>query len=239
MKELSIVIPAYNEESRLPNTLEVLQKLCNENSLQWRLHEVLVSNDGSVDQTARFVTDFSKQWPLLRLISLPQNQGKGAAVRLGMREALADWILIADADMATPWEEMNKFSELCVNFDLVMGSRALPQSEITVRQHWLRQNMGKTFNKILKSLVRLPYQDTQCGFKLVRNDASFRENILPKLSVDRFAWDVELILQMQKNKKRILEAPIRWSHQEASRVRMFRDSLEMFFTVLKLRLRLK
>ncbi|MDG0816311.1 dolichyl-phosphate beta-glucosyltransferase [Bdellovibrio svalbardensis] len=239
MKELSVVIPAYNEESRLPQTLEVLRKLCNEQALQWQLREVLVSDDGSLDGTAAFVNNFAKSWPLLKLVNLPQNQGKGAAVRLGMQQAQSEWILIADADMATPWEEMNKFAQICEGFDLVMGSRALAQSEITVRQHWIRQSMGKTFNKILKSLVNLPYQDTQCGFKLVRNDASFRKDILTKLSVDRFAWDVELILQMQKNKKRILESPIRWSHQEASRVRMFRDSLEMFFTVVKLRLRLK
>ncbi len=239
MKELSIVIPAYNEEGRLPQTLEVLQQLFTAKSLEWSLREVLISNDGSLDGTARFVNELAQKWPLLKLVNLPQNQGKGAAVREGMKEAQGAWILIADADMATPWEEVNKFAMLCENFDLVMGSRALPQSEITVRQHWIRQSMGKTFNKILKSLVSLPYQDTQCGFKLVRNDDGFRKNILSKLSVDRFAWDVELILQMQKNKKRILESPIRWSHQEASHVRMFRDSLEMFFTVVKLRLRLK
>lgn len=238
IKTLSIVIPAYNEESRLPKTLKVLRQFHDENLLLWNLREVLVCNDGSLDGTADFVQQFAKEWPLLKLINLNPNQGKGAAVRRGMTEAQAEWVLIADADMATPWNEMNKFAKLSENFDLIMGSRALPQSEIKVRQHWLRQNMGKTFNRILKSLVHLPYQDTQCGFKLVRNEESFRQKILSQLKVNRFAWDVELILQMQKNKKSILEVAVSWSHQEASHVRIFKDSLEMFFTVIKLRFQL-
>lgn len=239
MKDLSIVIPAYNEEARLPRTLEVLQHMIANKELQWSVLEVLVVNDGSVDGTSAFVKECAQTFPLLKLIDLPVNQGKGAAVRAGLKAALAEWVLIADADMATPWDEVNKFVFPSETYQLVMGSRGLPQSQITVRQHWIRQSMGKTFNKILKSLVALPFHDTQCGFKLVRKDEAFKKDILPVLHVDRFAWDVELILQMQKHKKSILEVPIRWAHQEASRVRMFRDSLEMFFTVWKLRFRLK
>lgn len=238
METLSIVIPAYNEEQRLPKTLKTLKEMSDAGVFQFAIEEVIVVDDGSVDGTVAWSENFAKSWKKLKTVSLPQNRGKGAAVRKGFEEAHANWILVADADMATPWDEMNKFKAGEQSEDLFMGSRALAESDIVVRQHWLRQNMGKTFNKILKSLVGLPYKDTQCGFKMVRNDSVFRQQILKKLTVDRFAWDVELILAEQKYKRHIVEIPIRWSHQEASRVHIIRDSLEMFFTVLKLRFRM-
>jgi len=238
-RNLSIVIPAYNEEQRLPRTVQHLYNLIQEKSLQWTIQEVLVIDDGSRDGTAAWVEAYQKHWPLLKVIRQPVNRGKGAAVHTGMRASEADWILVADADMATPWLEMNKFSGICSDYDLIMGSRALGQSEILVRQHWLRQNMGKTFNRIMKGIVGLPFRDTQCGFKLVRNDSLFKEKILPKLKVERFAWDVELLLYLRASARRLLEFPVQWSHQEASHVRIVRDSLEMLWTVLKLRIRIK
>ena len=238
MNTLSIVIPAYNEEQRLPKTLQTLKAMSEAGVFEFAIEEVIVVDDGSVDGTVAWSNEFAKSWSKLKTVSLSQNRGKGAAVRKGFEEARGQWILVADADMATPWDEMNKFKAGESSEDLFMGSRALAESDIVVRQHWLRQNMGKTFNKILKGLVGLPYKDTQCGFKMVRNDSVFRQQILKKLTVDRFAWDVELILAEQKFKRRIVEIPIRWSHQEASRVHIIRDSLEMFFTVLKLRFRM-
>ncbi|MFM6929247.1 MAG: dolichyl-phosphate beta-glucosyltransferase [Bdellovibrio sp.] len=238
METLSVVIPAFNEEGRLPKTLQTLKEMESAGLLKFIIEEVIVVDDGSGDNTVGWSESFAKSWSKLKVVKLPQNRGKGAAVHAGFAEARAKWVLVADADMATPWDEMNKFVSQLDKFDLFMGSRALAESDIVVRQHWLRQNMGKTFNKILKGLVGLPYKDTQCGFKMVRNDEIFRQQILKKLTVDRFAWDVELILAEQKFNGRIVEVPIRWSHQEASRVHIVRDSLEMFFTVLKLRFRL-
>lgn len=233
---LSIVIPAYNEASRLPATLEVLKKLIDDRALQWTIGEVLVVNDGSTDGTKEYIEKISKQWTLIRPMSLSENQGKGAAVHKGLRESREEFVLIADADMATPWSEMNKFLPDVAQYDLLMGSRALPQSEIVVRQHWVRQNMGRTFNKILKGIVGLKFHDTQCGFKLVKISDVVRTKVLPQLRVNRFAWDVELILLMQDEKLQIKEVPVRWEHKEESHVRLFRDSWEMLFTVLKLRL---
>ena len=238
METLSVVIPAYNEEARLPNTLQTLKEMDGAGLLNFIIEEVLVVDDGSGDNTVGWCEGFAKSWNKLKVVRLPQNRGKGAAVHKGFAEAQGKWVLVADADMATPWDEMNKFVSQLENYDLFMGSRALAESNIIVRQHWLRQNMGKTFNKILKGLVGLPYKDTQCGFKMVRNNEVFRQQILKRLTVDRFAWDVELIIAEQKYKGRILEVPVRWSHQEASRVHIVRDSLEMFFTVLKLRFRM-
>ncbi|MNJ94874.1 putative glycosyltransferase CsbB [compost metagenome] len=237
MKSLSIVIPAFNEELRLPATLNKLQAGIEAQRFEFDIQEVIVVDDGSVDKTASVVQEFSKRWNNLKFISFPINRGKGAAVHEGLKAATCPWVLVADADMATPWDEMNKFSPMSESYDLIMGSRALPESQIEIRQHLVRQTMGKSFNKLLRALVRLPYNDTQCGFKLIRNDESFRQQILPRLQVERFAWDVELLLCLQKFNKRILEFPVLWRHQEASRVRIFRDSFEMLFTVLKLRFR--
>lgn len=256
MISISIVIPAYNEEHRLPETLKALRQFTvsaeagraegrrpgaeavQENPL-WNIREVIVVNDGSTDRTVDVVESQQKEWPLLHLHSLSENAGKGAAVHTGFQRASSEWILVADADMATPWGELQKLADLSSEGDLIMGSRALPQSDIVIRQHWIRQSMGKIFNKILKFFIGLPFQDTQCGFKLLRNDAFFRSKVLPLLKVKRFSWDVELILFLMKYQKRILEVPIRWEHKEESHVHIIRDSLEMFFTVLKLKKRVR
>ncbi|XGC79566.1 dolichyl-phosphate beta-glucosyltransferase [Bdellovibrio bacteriovorus] len=237
MYDISVVIPAYNEESRLPVTLKALRHFAQENSAELKIKEVLVINDGSIDGTEQVLLNSEKDWSDLKHFSFSVNQGKGAAVQKGLREAVSDYVLIADADMATPWEEAFKLINEIYNNDLVMGSRALPESDIVVRQHWFRQNLGKTFNKILRLFIGLPFKDTQCGFKLLRNDFLFRTTILPHLKVSRFAWDVELILLMMKHQRSIKEVGIRWRHQEQSRVRILKDSFEMLVTVWKLRRR--
>lgn len=239
MIAISIVIPAYNEEHRLPATLDELRRFMEQTSAAWKIVEVIVVNDGSSDGTVACVEQRQAAWPALRLLSLPRNQGKGAAVHAGFRAAAQPWILMADADMATPWGELKKLVVHSGEAALVMGSRALPQSEIVVRQHWLRQSMGKTFNRILRALVGLPFRDTQCGFKLIRNDDFFRASILPRLQVQRFSWDVELVVLLMHAHKKIFEVPVRWHHREESHVHIVRDSLEMLWAVWKLKWRVR
>lgn len=239
MTEVSVVIPAFNEAQRLPETLQALKRLCLNKELPVIISEVLVVDDGSVDSTSRVVEEFARDWSLLKLLGFSQNRGKGAAVKKGLIEACSEWVLVADADMATPWEELRKLQSFMPQADLIMGSRALPQSQIEVRQHWIRQTMGKTFNKILRQFVGLPYKDTQCGFKLIHTNEFFRQKVLPQLSVERFAWDVELILVMEKFRLKVQEVPIRWQHKESSRVHIVRDSLEMLFAIRKMRRRLR
>lgn len=239
MIDLSVVIPAFNEESRLPRTLQELAKLIAARVLQANVTEVIVVDDGSIDATKEIVESLRGEWPLLQLISSNTNEGKGAAVRKGMIRARSSWVLVADADMSTPWTELPKLLALIKEQYLIMGSRGLPSSQIEVRQHWLRQTMGKIFNWILRKAVGLPFKDTQCGFKLIRNDIFFRSNILPRLQVQRFSWDVELILWLLRFQKVVQEFPVRWSHQDQSRVRMFRDSLEMLVAVWLLKRRIK
>jgi len=239
MIAISVVIPAYNEEHRLPATLDELRRFMAQPSSAWKIAEVIVVNDGSSDATVACVEERQKTWRELHLLSLPQNQGKGAAVHAGFRAATQPWILMADADMATPWEELKKLVAASTDADLVMGSRALPQSEIVVRQHWLRQSMGKTFNRILRALVGLPFRDTQCGFKLIHNGDFFRAHILPRLQVQRFSWDVELVILLMHAHKKIFEVPVRWHHREESHVHIVRDSLEMLWSVWKLKWRVR
>lgn len=239
MRSLSIVIPAYNEELRLPATLRGLQLFLATQKICERICEVIVVNDGSTDQTAGVVEDFQREWHSLFCISFEGNQGKGAAIHSGMKWATGEWILIADADMSTPWEELLILAQVREPNYLVMGSRGLPTSNVEVKQHWIRQNMGKTFNRILQALVGLPFQDTQCGFKLIRNNEFFRRCILPQLKVQRFAWDVELILFLLAYRKGVIEVPVRWRHQEQSRVRIVSDSAEMLLSVLKLKIRIR
>lgn len=239
MIDLSVVIPAFNEQSRLPRTLRELQSFIDASAFPVNLSEVIVVDDGSSDATKEIVESLQLEWPLLQLISLKINEGKGAAVRQGIARAKSAWILVADADMSTPWTELPKLLSVINEQYLIMGSRGLPTSQIEIRQHWLRQTMGKIFNWILRKSVRLPFKDTQCGFKLIRNDIFFRLHILPRLQVQRFSWDVELILWLLFYQKGIQEIPVRWSHQDQSRVRKFRDSIEMLVAVWLLKRRLK
>lgn len=238
MLEISIVIPAFNEEHRLPSTLEVLQGWIQDNAELCFVKEVLVIDDGSADGTCEYLKRKARQWPLIKMVSLSQNQGKGSAVHTGMLKAQGDWILIADADMATPWDEIKELLQFTKTADLIMGSRALVGSHIIKRQHWFRQSLGRTFNHLMRMILGLPFKDTQCGFKLLNNDQVFRERILPFLHVRRFAWDVELIIFFLKQNKSVQEVPVRWEHREQSRVHIIKDSCEMLFTVIKLKIRL-
>lgn len=239
MISLSVVIPAYNEEARLPGTLRGLQRYISSPQVCGQILEVIVVNDGSVDNTEAVIRDFQKEWELLKGITLDRNEGKGAAVHVGLKCAASTWVLIADADMSTPWEELSKLVPRCCDHALIMGSRGLPQSQIEIRQHWVRQSMGRTFNRILRSAIGLSFKDTQCGFKLILNDDFFRSAIVPQLEVKRFAWDVEVILFLLKFGKCVREVPIRWQHQEQSRVRLIQDSLEMLVAVLKIKKRVQ
>ncbi len=237
MRSISILIPAYNEEMRLPETLRSLKEFIQNTSTEFRVVEVIVVDDGSTDQTSVFVDRFAHEWPLLKLKSLDRNFGKGSAVHKGLSMCQGDWVLIADADMATPWEELQKLWSAREGQSLVMGSRGLPASCIEVRQHWLRQGLGKTFNKFLRLISGLTYSDTQCGFKLLLRNSTLVQDILPHLTVRRFAWDVELILALHSFNGSIREIPIRWFHREASKVHLVFDSLEMLWAVLKMKSR--
>jgi len=225
---LSVVIPAYNEEARLGPTLARVTAWLDARGGTW---EVIVADDGSKDRTREVATAD----PRVRLVALPQNRGKGAAVRAGMVAATGDRVLFSDADLSTPIEELDKLAaELDRGADIAIGSRALASSDIKVRQHPMREMMGRTFNRIVRLLVLGGIKDTQCGFKLFTRAAA--HDLFGKATVDGFAFDVE-ILWLARATYRIAEVPVVWRHVEQSKVSPGVDAARMFADIVRLRLR--
>ena len=169
----------------------------------------------------------------MKIISLPANAGKGAAVRAGVLASDADRILFADADLATPIEELTKlWARLDAGADIAIGSRALAGSDIRVRQHPLRELMGRTFNAIVRTSLLGGIRDTQCGFKLFSHDAA--RDLFQQATIDGFAFDVEL-LWLARDRYRIDEVPVVWRHVDQSKVSPGVDAIRMFLDVLKIR----
>jgi dolichyl-phosphate beta-glucosyltransferase len=225
---LSVVIPAWNEEARIGATLQAiggyLEALRED-------HEILVVDDGSTDGTRRLVE--AHEGRSVRLVSLPENRGKGAAVRAGVLAARGDPILFSDADLATPIAELAKLrAALERGADIAIGSRALTDSQVQVRQHPLREGMGRTFNKLVRALVLDGFQDTQCGFKLFRGDVA--RELFARAQVDGFAFDVEILL-LARSRYKVAEVPVIWRHVEQSKVSPGIDAARMLWDVLKLR----
>lgn len=245
--KLGIVIPAYNEQKRLPQTLKNLRSFLALKGNGWDVREVLVVNDGSKDATSEFVQEIAKDWPLLQLIEFRQNLGKGAACFAGLQalhkkpvgDESVDYILIADADEATPWSELlSAFSAAQKNPDcfLIFGSRRHPKSDILSRQQWWREKLGRLFNLLLRVLSGVPFKDTQCGFKLFRNDQRLTQ-ILNEWTVARFAWDAEVLLNALASGMSCEELAIQWRHVEESRVHPVKDGLQMASEILRIRVR--
>jgi glycosyltransferase involved in cell wall biosynthesis len=236
IKSLSIVIPAFNEAMRLPPTLTDLQAY--ELKCPLRVTEVIVVDDGSKDRTVDIVREISAKWPRLQVLPLSRNLGKGGALRAGVLRATGDLVLLADADQSTPWDQIGVLWQVLQsqNLDAVIGSRAISGSQIEVKQNFFRQTLGKTFNLILRGLTGLPFRDTQCGFKMFYRSEGLQKTF-QDLSTLRFAYDVEILLMLLRQGKRIAEVPVRWAHKEESRVHLIFDSSEMLWAVLKLRWR--
>jgi dolichyl-phosphate beta-glucosyltransferase len=228
--ELSIIIPAYNEESRLPATLERIAAYVNGCR---RDVEVLVVDDGSTDRTAAVAESFRGKMPALRVVPNRVNRGKGFSVRHGIEQAHGRIVLFTDADLSAPIEEADKLIAALAHFDVAIGSRAVNRSLITAHQSRLREFAGILFNKIVRLTLRLPFVDTQCGFK-----AFLREPcrvVFEQQTVERFGFDPELLYLARHHGLRAVEIPVRWGHSPATKVSMFRDSIQMFLDVFKIR----
>jgi dolichyl-phosphate beta-glucosyltransferase len=229
---LSIIIPAYREESRIGPTLEsVFAYLC----VQDYTSEVIVVDDGSPDGTVQAARDAGRGRTNFRVVSNEINRGKGASVRRGMLEARGKYLLFSDADLSTPIEETARFLEkMRGDYDVIIGSRALRGSNIVTCQPWYRQIMGKSFNKIVRVLLVRGLNDTQCGFKMFTRKSA--NTIFPLQRVERFAFDVELLFLARKFGFRILEMPVTWKDSPLTRVSMVRDPFSMFMAILLIRL---
>jgi dolichyl-phosphate beta-glucosyltransferase len=232
---LTVVVPAFNEERRLGATLERIAGWLEARGLDG---EVVVVDDGSSDGTARVAADQLKG-RRGRVLRQPENRGKGAAVRRGLLEAHGRWVLLSDADLSSPIEEYDVLAEAVRDrdADVAIGSRALRESRVEVRQNLVRQTMGKTFNLAIRTMTGLPFRDTQCGFKLMD-----RERVRPlfeKMVVDRFAFDVELLFLCRKFGLRVVEVPVVWRNAPGSKVSIFRDPVNMLADVARVRWRFR
>jgi glycosyltransferase involved in cell wall biosynthesis len=232
---LSIVVPAYNEEARLGESVERILKYLDATGID---AEVLVVDDGSKDKTAE-LAERALEARRGRVIRNGENRGKGYSVRHGVLEARGRLVLLTDADLSTPIEEQSKLAAVIRDRDLdvVIGSRGLPDSDVQVRQGWLRQTMGRCFNAIIRATTGLSFRDTQCGFKLMD-----RERVKPlfeKMVVDRFAFDVELLFLCARYGLSVAEVPVTWRNASGSKVSLIGDPLNMIVDVLRVRWRFR
>jgi dolichyl-phosphate beta-glucosyltransferase len=232
---ISIIVAAYNEEKRILPSLFTIRDYCNSKNMDY---EIIIVDDGSTDNTRKIATEEIPQIPQLKVIGYDTNMGKGYALRKGVLSSKGNFVLLTDADLSTPIEELSKLLDLIHNkkCDIAIGSRALALSQIIRKQPWWRQGMGKFFNKIVKTLIIDAFDDTQCGFKLFLGDSA--RNLFKEAQINRFSYDVEILALAKKNGYRILEVPIRWVNSPQSKVNPLKDSVQMFFDLLKIRARL-
>jgi dolichyl-phosphate beta-glucosyltransferase len=231
--DISVVVPSYKEAETLPDTLaEITQYLsaCSRES-----YEIIVVDDGSKDETVRVVTEQSSRDPRVRLLVNDVNRGKGYSVKRGMLAAKGEYVLFTDADLSTPIGEFEKLlSALKQGFDVAIGSRALPESDVKVHQPFYREFSGKSFNLLMRLVTGLPLRDTQCGFKLFRKNAA--AEIFKRQTLDRFSFDVEDLYIAKKRGCRIKEVPVIWVNSESTTVSFLKDSVRMFTDLLQIRI---
>jgi len=227
---LSIIIPSYNEELRLPSTLERIAAYL---STYAREAEVLVVDDGSEDGTAAVAESYRSKILTLRVISNGVNRGKGYSVRHGMQEARGRIALFTDADLSAPIEEAGKLIDGLETNDVAIGSRAMDRRLITVHESPFREFAGIIFNKIVRSILWLPFVDTQCGFKAFRRERC--GIIFEQQTIERFGFDPELLYLARRHGLRAVEIPVRWGHSPATKVSMLHDSIQMFIDIFTIR----
>ena len=233
--ELSVIIPAYNEAARiLPCLTEMSTFLGGRN----RPYEILVVDDGSRDGTAPVVEEFRRTHAAVRLLRLARNTGKGGAIRRGIQEARGEWLLLADADGATPFPELTRLeASIGAGADIAIGSRALAarDSRYRVEAHWHRTALGNLFNWVVRRLGIRDISDTQCGFKLFRRAVA--QDLFSVAWVDGYGFDLEILYVAQRRGYRISEVPVNWADQPGSKVRVLRDGPRMLGDLLAVRRR--
>lgn len=219
----SIVIPAYNERARILATLQAVVQSIRRHGWQ---AEVIVVNDGSTDETAELVKNFALSAPEVRLMENPRNSGKGYSVRSGLLHAQGEIVMFSDADLSAPIDEAERlFEAIAQGADIAIGSRWLATSRQTHRQPLYRQFFGRCFNALTRMVMRLPFADTQCGFKAFTRSAA--QTIFQLQTIERWGFDPEILFIARKRGYRIQEVPVSWAHDERTRISYLRDGLQM------------
>jgi len=226
---LSIIIPAYNEETRLPGSLEKITAFLSQQPYR---AEVLIVENGSSDCTYAIAQEFAQKNPIFRALHI-EERGKGIAVKTGMLAALGEYRFICDADLSMPIEEVNRFfPPLLENFDIAIASREAPGAQ-RIGEPGYRHFIGRAFNGFVKVMALPGLQDTQCGFKCFSAKAA--EHLFPLQTIQGWTFDVEVLFLARKFGYSISEVPIRWYFDPHSKVRFLRDSLHMAGDLLRIR----
>jgi len=230
--DLSIVIPAYNEERRLPKTLDCVVAYLQARAHRW---EIIVVDDGSSDATAAVATASQQRYAGIRLVSNGGNRGKGYSVRHGMLEARGEMALFTDADLSTPIQEADTLLAALrdQDYDVAIGSRAVRGSRIEIHQSAIREQAGIFFNRLVRWIMGLEFSDTQCGFKAFRRERA--RVIFEQQRIERFGFDPEILFLARRHGLRIAEVPVRWSHDSGTKVNVLVDGIRMFFELLVIR----
>ena len=226
---LTILIPAYNEEKAIKNTLEKVCGYLKGKKYPW---EVVVSDDGSCDTTSMIVRNFKKE--SVRLISADKNQGKGAALRNGVKASIGDYIIFMDADISVPLNNIDKFmKEFNKGADVVIASRRVRGAKIEVHQPWHREIMGRVYTKLTQIVTGVKIPDFTCGFKGFSSNAA--KKIFRSSVINRWAYDSEIMYLAKKYGYEIIQVPIVWKNREDTRVKLRSVILESFKDLLSIR----
>jgi dolichyl-phosphate beta-glucosyltransferase len=230
---LSVVVPCYNEEQRLPRTIEQIERYL---AARNEPYEVILVDDGSADGTRQVMDAAAERYDAIRIEALPHNRGKGRALAVGVEAAKGDEVLITDADLSTPIEELDKLqAALGKGAGVAIGSRALRASRVEVSQPFYRVLMGKGFNLIVQAVLLPGIWDTQCGFKLFRGDVA--HSVFEGLTTDGFGFDPEVLYRARKQGVKIAEVPVVWRNSAETKVSPVRSSVDMLKHVIRLRFR--
>jgi len=233
--DISIVIPAYNEEKRLGATLEKVHNYFKKKGIPF---EIIVVDDGSKDGTINLVKNFAIDHPEVKLRCHLKNKGKGAAVKTGVLAAEGDIILFTDADLSTPIEEFEKLKQAIENgYDIAIGSRGVKNSKIVIPQPFYRRIVGRFFPFLVRLLVIKDFKDTQCGFKLFKKNSA--KTIFSKLSTSGFAFDVEVLAMAKKENFKIEEIGVVWYNYYDSKVSVLKAPLKMFLELNRIKSHIK
>ncbi len=230
---LSVVVPAFNEQDRLPASLEAALPYLESLGCEY---ELIVVDDGSTDDTLQVMRRAESERPPVRVVALKPNRGKGRALAEGVAASRGDLVLVSDADFSTPIDELPTLqAAIDAGADVAIGSRALRGSRVEVSQPIYRVLMGKGFNLIVQAVLLPGLWDTQCGFKLFRGEAA--RELFGGLRTDGFGYDFDVLFRAKRAGYQIAEVPVRWINSASSRVSPVSDSWEMLVHVIRLRLR--
>jgi glycosyltransferase involved in cell wall biosynthesis len=229
---LTIVIPAYNEQARIEGTLE--RVLSCVRARKWDA-EVVVVDDGSIDETLSIVQRWTTLDERVKLIKNDGNRGKGYSVRNGLLQAMGEVVMFTDADLSAPIEEAERlFAALDAGADVAIGSRWLDKQKQTLHQPLYRRFFGRRFNWVTRRVISLPFEDTQCGFKAFKRDAA--QTIFRLQTVERWGFDPEILFIACKLKYHVVEVPVTWGHDERSRISYLKDGIKMLEEIAQIRI---